>query len=142
LATVVIVVAVVAVVGFWWSKGRPADTPPAVVPKAAATPKAAFEKLTGRWQRPDGGYIIEIRSVEPDGRMHAAYFNPQPINVAKAEALQGGGTVSVFIELRDVNYPGSTYSLTYDPANDSLKGIYFQAAIRQTFDVYFIRLQP
>jgi hypothetical protein len=74
--------------------------------------------------------------------MNAAYFNPQPINVAKAEALQGGGTVSVFIELRDVNYPGSTYNLTYDPANDSLKGIYFQAAIKQTFDVYFIRLQP
>ena len=80
--------------------------------------------------------------MESGGRMNAAYFNPRPINVAKAEASQGGGTVSVFIELRDVNYPGSTYNLTYDPANDCLKGIYFQAAIRQTFDVYFIRLQP
>jgi hypothetical protein len=123
-----------AAVGFWWSNGRLAGTPP------AAAPKPTFEKLTGRWQRPDGGYILEVRSVEPGGRMDAAYFNPQPINVSKAEALQGGGTVGIFIELRDVNYPGSTYTLTYDPANDSLKGIYFQAALKQTFDVYFIRL--
>ena len=74
--------------------------------------------------------------------MNAAYFNPQPINVAKADASQDGETIHIFIELRDVNYPGSTYNLTYDPADDSLKGIYFQAAIGQTFDVYFLRLQP
>jgi hypothetical protein len=80
--------------------------------------------------------------VAPGSMIDAAYFNPQPINVAKAEASQGGGMLSVFIELRDVNYPGSTYNLTYDPANDSLEGIYFQAAIGQTFDVYIVRLQP
>jgi hypothetical protein len=74
--------------------------------------------------------------------MNAAYFNPRPIHVAKAEASQYEGTVNVFIELRDVNYPGSTYNLTYDPADDYLKGVYFQAAIGQTFDVYFVRLQP
>jgi hypothetical protein len=136
LAALVIAVAVMAAVGFWWSNGRQAGTP------ATATPKPVFEKLTDRWQRPDGGYIIEIQNVEPDGKMNAAYFNPQPINVAKAEALQGGGTVSVFIELRDVNYPGSTYNLTYDPVADCLKGTYFQAAIKQTFEVYFMRLQP
>jgi hypothetical protein len=137
LAAGIIIFAVIAVVGFWWVKGRQD-----VAPKAAATLKQAFEKLAGRWQRPDGGYIIEVRSVEPDGRMNAAYFNPQPINVAKAEASQDGGTVKVFIELRDVNYPGSTYNLTYDPADDCLKGAYFQAAIGQTFDIYFVRLQP
>ena len=152
LAGMVITVAVVAAVGFWWSKGRQAGTSPAVVPEPAANavnqpapaaaPKPAFEKLTGRWQRPDGGYIIEVRSIEPGGRMNAAYFNPRPINVAKAEASQSDGTVSVFIELRDVNYPGSTYRLTYDSADDCLKGIYFQAALGQTFDVYFVRLQP
>jgi hypothetical protein len=151
-AALVIAVAVMAAVGFWWSKGRQAGTSPTDIPKGAANaanqpaptaaPKPAFEKLTGRWQRPDGGYIIEVRSVEPGGRMNAAYFNPQPINVAKAEAWQSDGKVGVFIELRDVNYPGSTYNLSYDPADDCLKGIYFQAAIEQTFDVYFMRLQP
>jgi uncharacterized protein (DUF2147 family) len=145
LAALVITVAVVAAVGFWWSKSRLAGAPPAKPANqhgSAATPKPAFEKLTGRWQRADGGYIIEIRSIEPGGRMTAAYFNPRPIHVAKAEASQYEGTVNVFIELRDVNYPGSTYSLTYDPADDCLKGIYFQAATGQTFDVYFMRLQP
>lgn len=152
LAALVITVAVVAAVGFWWSKGRQAGVPPTVVSKAAAnvanqygseaTSRPAFEKLTGRWQRADGGYIIEIRSIEPGGRMNAAYFNPQPIHVAKAEASQYEGSVNVFIELRDVNYPGSTYNLTYDPEVDYLKGIYFQAALGQTFDVYFVRLQP
>ncbi len=151
LAALVITVAVVAAVGFWWSKGRQSGVPPTVVSKAAAnatnqygsaaTSKPAFEKLTGRWQRADGGYIIEIRSIEPGGKMNAAYFNPQPIHVAKAEASQYEGTVNVFIELRDVNYPGSTYNLTYDPADDCLKGIYFQAALGQTFEVYFVRLR-
>jgi hypothetical protein len=152
LAALVIAVTVVAAGGFWWSKSRQAGVAPAVVSKAAAnaanphgsaaTPKPAFEKLTGQWQRADGGYIIEIRSIEPGGSMNAAYFNPQPIHVAKAEASQYEGTVNVFIELRDVNYPGSTYNLTYDPADDYLKGIYFQAATGQAFDVYFVRLHP
>ena len=74
--------------------------------------------------------------------MRAAYFNPRPINVAKAEASRKEGSARVIIELRDVNYPGSTYNLTYDPADDRLKGIYFQAAVMQAFDVYFVRLQP
>jgi hypothetical protein len=142
LASVLIIVAIVSAVGFWWSKGRQAGTLPVVGLKEAATLKPPFEKLKGRWERPDGGYIIEVRSVEPGGIMKAAYFNPQPINVAKAEASQKDGTIHVFIELRDVNYPGSTYNLTYDPADDCLKGIYFQAAMAQTFDVYFVRLQP
>ena len=152
LAALVITVAVVAAVGFWWSKGRQAGGPSASDSTAAAiatnqhgptaTPRPAFEKLIGQWQRADGGYIIEIRSIEPGGRMNAAYFNPRPIHVAKAEASLYEGTVNIFIELRDVNYPGSTYNLTYDPADDYLKGIYFQAATGQTFDVYFMRLQP
>jgi hypothetical protein len=50
--------------------------------------------------------------------------------------------VKVFIELRDVNYPGSTYTLAYDPVSDQLKGDYFQAALRQTFDVFFTRVKP
>jgi hypothetical protein len=74
--------------------------------------------------------------------MEAAYLNPRPIHVARAEASKYGTATKVFVELRDVNYPGSTYNLTYDPVDDRLRGIYFQAAIEQTFDVYFVRLQP
>ena len=51
---------------------------------------------------------------------------PKSIRVAKAEASRDGNTMNVFIELRDVNYPGSTYTLTYEPASDLLEGIYYK----------------
>ena len=49
--------------------------------------------------------------------------------------------MKVFIELRDVNYPGSTYTLAYDVKTDRLVGRYFQAVAGETFDVYFVRLK-
>jgi len=73
--------------------------------------------------------------------VEAAYFNPRSIHVGKAEASQEGGTVRVYIELRDVNYPGSNYTLTYDAKNDRLVGRYYQAVAGETFDVYFVRLK-
>ena len=63
------------------------------------------------------------------------------INVSKAEASQDNGAIKVFIELRDANYPGSTYNLTYDPGTDQLQGIYFQAALQQQFEVFFVRVK-
>ena len=49
------------------------------------------------------------------------------------------GTIILFVELRDVNYPGSNYSLQYDKVTDRLKGKYFQAVERRTFNVEFMR---
>jgi hypothetical protein len=65
----------------------------------------------------------------------------ETFNIAKAEAVRDGSTPKVFIELRAPNYPGSTYTLTYDPQQDQLRGIYFQAVQRQRFDVYFVRMK-
>jgi hypothetical protein len=110
-------------------------------PTAATKPVPAFEKLRGRWLRDTGGYIIEIRNVEPGGKLDAAYFNPRSIYVGRAEAAQQGGAVKASVELRDVNYPGSTYTLTYDSKADRLVGRYFQAVTGETFDVYFLRLK-
>ena len=45
----------------------------------------------------------------------------------------------LFFELAAGGYNGSTYTLIYDPLNDVLKGVYFQAIFQQTFDVYFTR---
>jgi hypothetical protein len=121
------------------------STPPPVsnstVPPTPSTPKeiAGFDKLQGRWLRPDGGYILHIRTTQPDGRLEAGYFNPQPIHVSHAQASREGTVVKVFVELRDVHYPGCTYHLTYHPAADRLTGHYFQAGIGQTFEVDFIR---
>lgn len=134
-------------VGFWWSRGRHVDAPATVVSPAVTTtsPPAGtgaatpLQRLAGRWLRTDGGYVLEIRGVAAGGKVDAAYFNPRPIHVARAEASQDGAAVRLFVELRDVNYPGSTYSLSYDPGRDVLEGAYFQAMERQTYDVSFVR---
>ena len=116
--------------------------PPPATTMPAVTPNPEFRKLLGKWQRPDGGYVLEIKAVdEPSGKLDAAYFNPQPINVSKAMATREGTSTKVFVELRAANYPGSTYTLVYDPATDQLKGIYFQAALKQQFEVFFQRLK-
>lgn len=100
-----------------------------------------FEKLEGRWRRADGGYVLDIRKVRPDGAMDAAYLNPRPINVSKAQATRDGATVRVFVELRAPNYPGSTYTLTYDSKRDELYGVYYQAVEGRSFDVVFARMK-
>ncbi len=100
-----------------------------------------FEKLEGRWRRADGGYVLDIRKVRPDGTMDAAYLNPRPINVSKAQATRDGATVRVFVELRAPNYPGSTYTLTYDFKRDELYGVYYQAVEGRNFDVVFARMK-
>jgi uncharacterized protein (DUF2147 family) len=110
-------------------------------PRASGGRAAAFDKLKGRWLRDSGGYIIEVRGVGPGGKVDAAYFNPRSIHVGKAQASEKGGSVALVVELRDVNYPGSTYTLTYDARNDRLVGRYFQAVTGETFDVYFVRLR-
>jgi hypothetical protein len=130
LAGIAVVIGLAVLGAWWWNQSQAAGT------------LAAFQKLEGRWQRDDGGYILDIRGVDAAGKLTAAYLNPRPINVATAEASMLGQTLRVFIELRDVNYPGSTYQLTYDPADDSLKGSYFQAALKETYEVAFARLKP
>jgi hypothetical protein len=115
----------------------------AKMPKAESSPASkkdkGFGNLIGRWLRPDGGYIIEIRSIGADGRMDAAYLNPRPINVARAEASWKQGKQEVFIELQDTGYPGSTYTLDYNPDQDAFTGVYFQATLKQAFEVVFVR---
>ncbi|HLN84842.1 MAG TPA: hypothetical protein VK200_00225, partial [Candidatus Limnocylindrales bacterium] len=86
-----------------------------------------FDELNGRWLRPGGGYVFDIRAVDPSGRIDAVYLNPKPINIAKAEAIRDGSVVKVFVELRAPNYPGSTYTLSYNLQQDQLQGVYFQA---------------
>jgi hypothetical protein len=100
-----------------------------------------FEVLKGRWVRPDGGYTINIESVDANGKLDAAYANPNPLPFAKAEATRESETIKLFLELRAGGYNGSTYTLTYDPTNDILIGVYFQAVIQQKFDVSFARAE-
>ena len=105
----------------------------------AAQADGVFGALSGRWVRPDGGYVINIRSVDASGKLDASYANPNPLPFARADATHEGKTIKLFFELRAGGYNGSTYTLTYEPASDTLKGVYFQAVAQQKFDIYFTR---
>ncbi len=83
--------------------------------------------------------MIVIKSIATNGRLEAMYFNPNPLPFSKAQAALEGMTLRAFFELQAGGYGGSTYELTYDPASDRLKGIYYQAVAKQRFDVYFVR---
>ena len=89
--------------------------------------------------RPDGGYVVTIKSVSAEGKLDASYANPNPLPFSRAEAMRDGNEIRVFLELTAGGYNGSTYSLAYDPAQDVLKGVYYQAVARQKFDIYFER---
>ncbi len=122
---------------------RPPAKPqlPAGQPTAGTTPDDAVRgKLVGRWFRPDGEYTIEIRSVQPDGKMDARYLNPNPINVSKAQVTRQGEQTSVYVELNDKGYPGSYYNLIYDVKQDRMAGTYVQKAMNQQFQVEFMRM--
>ena len=90
-----------------------------------------FGLLVGRWQRTDGGYVIEVRRIHADGQMEAGYYNPRPINVARAQASVHGDQIKVELELRDKGYPGSVYTLVYAADKDVLFGNYYHALSRQ-----------
>ncbi len=109
---------------------------------AAESVLVEFEKLKGKWLRPDGGYVIEIKRLLPQNELEVAYLNPNPIHVGKAKLYKERGFVKVFVELQDVNYPGSTYTLIYDIDNDQLRGVYYQATQQQEFQIVFERLPP
>lgn len=109
---------------------------------SVVTGASRYQKLVGRWQRTDADYVIEVRAIEgATGKAEAAYFNPNPIRVGQAQAAEEGGKLTLFVELQDVGYPGSNYRLTYFPATDQVYGVYYQAAIEQSFDVEFQRVR-
>ena len=108
-------------------------------PAGAQGAAGGFALLKGNWVRPDGGYTIAIKGIGPDGQLEAMYFNPNPLPFARAQAVQEGTALRVSLELRAGGYDGSTYELTYDPASDRLKGIYYQAVAKQRYEIYFVR---
>jgi hypothetical protein len=95
--------------------------------------------LKGSWVRLDGGYVIAIRNIGPDGRLDATYYNPKALPFARAQALQKAGVLRAVFELQAGGYAGSVYDLVYDAASDRLKGTFRQAVAKQTFEVHFVR---
>jgi hypothetical protein len=95
--------------------------------------------LDGQWVRPDGAYRLVIKDIAFDGTMTSFYYNPRSINVHKANWTIKDDSVHLFVELRDENYPGSSYSLKYIKEKDTLEGSYFQAVQNVKYHVAFIR---
>ena len=93
-----VVLSIIVYVGFLTGLAVAAD-------KTQPTAKIDEQRLLGHWLRPDGGYVLELKEISRDGTLKAAYFNPRPINVAKAALSRKDGWLTIFIELRDVNYP-------------------------------------
>jgi hypothetical protein len=98
-----------------------------------------YNSLVGEWVRPDGGYIIRIQGIKPDGSIDVGYFNPKEINIAEANVSRWKGLNKLFIKLQDEGYPGSTYTLYYYADKDALAGFYYQAALKETYEVVFLR---
>jgi hypothetical protein len=134
---VVLVAATIAVITLWPLFTTPREITPAAARLGAFAPEA--QRVAGRWVRPDGGYVLEIRSVEAGGRVDASYLDPRAIHVAKALASQDGSSVKLVIELRDADDPGSRYRLRYDAGRDVLEGTYSEARERRMYDVSFMR---
>jgi hypothetical protein len=128
--------------GFFPAQAGPLPGAPAassISEASISASPASFASLPGRWVRPDGGYVISIKSVDAGGKLDASYANPNPLPFYAATATVDGGALKIFFELRAGGYNGSTYTLNYDVAGDRLKGTYYQAVAKQTFEVVFVR---
>ena len=99
----------------------------------------SFGVLVGRWTRTEGPYVININSVDVNGKLDASYANPKPLPFHTAEVIRDGNGLKLVFELRAAGYGGSTYTLNYDAASDSLRGVYDQVVVKQKFDVVFRR---
>ena len=119
---------------------KKAETTAPVAP-AATVSALSLEKVQGSWLRADGGYRLVIGTIGEGGHTKAEYFNPNPIKVAWTRVRTEGSELKVDLELRDTNYPGCIYKLTFDATKDRLVGTYFQAQLQETYDIEFAR-QP
>jgi hypothetical protein len=113
--------------------------PATAAPAAPVTATVDLNKVQGSWVRQDGGYRLVIGEIGAEGHTKGEYFNPSPIKVAWTRVRAEGGVIKVDAELRDTNYPGCLYKLTYDAAGDRLVGTYFQAQMQETYEIVFGR---
>ena len=108
----------------------------AAVPATAQ--RSGLDVLKGAWVR---RRRLHDRDQEhrPERRARGDVLQSESLPFAKAQARREGAALRVFLELQAGGYAGSTYDLTYDPATDLLKGVYYQAVAKQKFEVYFAR---
>jgi hypothetical protein len=119
---------------------KPTESTAAVKSEAQVQMTGAFEKIKGKWVRSDGGYVLEFKQLLPNNALDVAYFNPSPIHVGKARIYEERGFTKIFVELQDVNYPGSRYTLILNAEKSQLVGNYFQATQQVDYEVAFDKM--
>lgn len=142
---IIAVLLIAGVIGLGMALRRPATPREAetfsqvpVAPGTGPAPEdARFARLLGEWKRSDGDYVLHVRRIGTNGKADAGYFNPGPIHVAVATASADDGALKMYVELQDRGYPGSAYRLGLDSATDTLRGTYFQATTKASYDVTF-----
>ncbi len=98
------------------------------------------QRLVGRWVRGMGDICLNSATSMRGVALQPPISTPGRSRCSGRYWSRNGGKISVLVvELRDINYPGSTYNLQYDAKSDRLTGTYFQAVERQTYDVQFMR---
>jgi hypothetical protein len=120
-------------------QGKPPAEGKATV-QAPAQMTGAFERIKGKWMRSDGTYVLEFKQLLKDNALEVAYFNPGPIHVGKARMYEERGFTKVFVELQDVNYPGSRYTLILDAEKPRMVGNYYQATQQVDYEVAFDKM--
>src|SRR4051812_21157125 len=88
--------------------------------QSPAPASLSFGVVVGQWARTEGPYVININSVDVNGKLDASYANPRPLPFHTAEVVRDGNGLKLVFELRAAGYGGSTYTLNYDAASDSL----------------------
>jgi hypothetical protein len=101
---------------------------------------AEAQNLIGTWGRGFGTFTLVIEDVRADGSVQAHYLNPDGAHIKRANWTIEKNRASLNVQLHDNNYPGSTYTLTYDAPSDLLKGTCYQARVKQRYDVQFNRV--
>lgn len=81
IVAVAVAVIVAAVFFVFHARQGTVSSGPAVTTSSAEPVLFEFEKLKGKWLRPDGGYVLEIKRLLPQNELEAAYFNPNPISL-------------------------------------------------------------
>jgi hypothetical protein len=98
-----------------------------------------FQVLKGRWRAQDARGVIDIQHIDPTGSMEVQYFDPEPVQVTKAQAARDGQLTKILLKLSNPSSPCCIYDLTYDSGSDRLKGVYWQKTDPKSTEVVFIR---
>jgi hypothetical protein len=51
----------------------------------ASVEEPDFKVVIGDWIRPDGGYIVRFRDINPDDLVDTGYFNLRKINISESD---------------------------------------------------------